>query len=224
MQSKQINSLRSLENIGIFIEEHPQLAAVRNTGAYLRFCQYKAALSVHALDQSDLTLAVRESLGTQASCKRVLLKVHMAPIARIARLDLPQIPELDALRMPPMSIAPPRLVVAARAMGRSAARYTDTFAASGLQHDFVAQLDAAADALHSALHRRDQSRGKGTGATKGLREKLSRSRKVVVVLDALIQNALADDEVLLRNWRQVMRVQKTGARAATSDTPAVAAA
>jgi alkanesulfonate monooxygenase SsuD/methylene tetrahydromethanopterin reductase-like flavin-dependent oxidoreductase (luciferase family) len=65
----------------------------------------------------------------------------MAPVARIARADLPNTPEFRPLRMPRGRITPEKLAAAGSGMAQAAARYTDTFVAAGLSPDFVAQLN-----------------------------------------------------------------------------------
>lgn len=225
MRNTQGNTLRSLVNVKLFIEAHAdRLGDIAETGVVRELGESITELSGHVKDQADHALAASQTLKTQGALRRALLREHMAPIARIAQLRLPQTPELAPLRMPRPEISIERLVAAARGMGTAAARCTDVLVSAGLPRDFVARLEAATDALLASLHSRDQSRGKAVGATEGLAGKLSRGRKIVNVLDVFIQNALAGDADLLRTWRKIKRVEKTGARSVIAVEPVTAVA
>jgi hypothetical protein len=65
-----------------------------------------------------------------------------------------------------------------------------------------------------------QSRGRRTGATRGLTAKLAAGRKIVRVLDAFVKSALRDDPAMLANWNAVKRVKRVGPRAPLGPAPA----
>jgi hypothetical protein len=88
-----------------------------------------------------------------------------------------------------------------------------------LPSDFIAQLESTADAVVMSLSERTQVRGKGKGATRGLKAKLSSGRKIVNILDAYVTSALKDDPSLLAHWNLVKRVQKVPGRQGTPATP-----
>jgi hypothetical protein len=143
----------------------------------------------------------------------------MAPISRIARSDLPQTPEIEPLKMPRGRPTIEKLSAAAFGMAKAATPFASVFIAAGLPADFVARLDAAADALVVSLSDRAQSQGKRSGATKGLKSQLVSGRKIVHILDAFVKSALKDDPALLANWNAVKRVRKfTGRPPATTLT------
>jgi hypothetical protein len=73
----------------------------------------------------------------------------------------------------------------------------------------------------ASVAERNQNRGKRGGATTGLKQKLGRARRIVHVLDAFIQTALKDDQVLLSSWNIVKRVRRNTNRPATPATPPV---
>ena len=145
----------------------------------------------------------------------------MAPIARIAAADIPNLPELSPLRMPRGKPTAEKLASLAYGMGAAAAPFADTFTKAGLGADFVAQLSAAADAVVGVVANRTTSRGKRRGATDGLKARLTEGRQVVHILDALVKSALKDDPALLGNWNLVKRVTKSspGRPAAATPTP-----
>jgi hypothetical protein len=143
----------------------------------------------------------------------------MAKIARIAAADLPNVPELQPLRMPRGKPTVEKLAALAAGMAKTAEPHTEVFIAAGLPNDFIDQLKAATDAMTNAISERTSSRGRRSGATVGLTQKLSAGRKIVHVLDAFVKSALKDDPVLVRNWNLVKRVPRPTGRAASATPP-----
>jgi hypothetical protein len=150
--------------------------------------------------------------------RQALLRDHMAKIARIAAADLPNVPELEPLRMPRGKPTVEKLAALA-GMAKTAEPYADVFVAAGLPNDFIAQLTTATDAMTNAIGERTSSRGRRSGATVGLKQKLSAGRRIVHVLDAFVKSALKDDPALVRNWNLVKRVPRPTGRAASATPP-----
>jgi hypothetical protein len=222
MRTTQGNMLRSLTNVQSFLDEHAgRLAGVVTLGIRKQLDDAIVELSEVATDQQDHTIAAQQLTQRQRSLRTILLQDHMEPIANIARVDLPQTPELEPLRLPTRRLSIARLAVAARAMGKAAQRHNDVLLATGLPVDYLAQLEAATDAMVKSLNDRDASRGKMTGATTGLREKLSRGRRIVRVINTFVRKALRGDATLLRNWTSVKRVRIVPVQSATA-APATA--
>jgi hypothetical protein len=202
-----LESLRSVEQ---FLDENADtLANVVNTGARQRLTAAITDLSAHASEQTGSNLAAQGATQKKEALRRSLLRDHMAPLARIAAADIPNLPELSPLRMPRGKPTAEKLASYAYGMGAAAAPFTDTFTKAGLAADFVAQLNTAADAVVGVVANRTTSRGKRRGATDGLKARLTEGRKVVHILDALVKSALKDNLALLGNWNLVKRVTKS---------------
>src|SRR6478672_10498722 len=164
MQTTQGNMLQSLRTVKAFLEENAaKLTDVVKTGARQRLDDAIAELSGHASDQTGSALASQGATLKQRTLRQALLRDHMAPISRIARSDLPQTPEIEPLRMPRGRPTIEKLSAAAFGMAKAAAPYTGVFIAAGLPPDFIARLEAAADALVVSVSDRSQSRGKRSG-------------------------------------------------------------
>jgi hypothetical protein len=172
-------------------------------------------LATHASEQTGGHLAAQGATQKQRTLRRALLRDHMAPIARIAKADLPVTPEIEPLRMPDGRPTAERLAALAYGMAEAAKPFTSVFVAAGLHEDFAARLTTAANEMLTALNERTQSRGKRGGATKGLKQKLAAARRIVHVLDAFVQTALKDDPALLAHWNLVKRVQQVTGRPPT---------
>ena len=220
MQTAQGNTLQSLRAVHAFLDENAaKLAGVVNSGARQKLDDTIAQLATHASDQTGHNLAAQGATQKKAALRAALLRDHMAPIARIAAAELPASPEVEPLKMPRGTPATETLASLAYGMAQAAAPFSAAFIAAGLPQDFVAQLTGAADAMVAAINEHTQSRGKRGGATMGLKEELSKGRKIVHVLDAFVKSALKDDPPLLANWNMVKRVQRPTGRAA-SPSPA----
>jgi hypothetical protein len=220
MRTVQGNVLQSLLNVQAFLEENAsRLEDVVKSGAKQQLVDAIALLEGHANDQVGSALASQGATKKQQALRTALLRDHMAKISSIAHAEFPRTPEFEPLRMPRGRPSPQKLRAAASGMAQTAHAHAEVFVAAGLPADFIDQLNAAADAMIASLGERSQSRGRRTGATSGLKEKLSAGRKIVKVLDAFVTSALKDDLSLLANWKVVKRVQRvTGRVAPTAPT------
>jgi len=224
MRTEQGSTLLSLRNSHGFLTTNADLVpSVVKTGAYKQLTNLIVDVDTHAADQRGNELAAQSATRRQRNLREILMKDHMAPIARIARANLPVSDETEPLKMPKGNISTARLVGFADGMANAAARYTAVFVEAGLPEDFVAQLKAASAAMLNAISDRAQNRGSRGGATKGLKVKLGHGRRLVRVLDAFVKTALKDDPAMLANWAIVQRVQLLPGRQAPSKTPVTAA-
>jgi hypothetical protein len=222
MQTSQGSVLESLQAVQTFLTDNAdKLAGVVKTGARQKLDDAIVELTTHAEEQQGSHLAAQGNTQEKRSLQLVLRRDHMAPIARIARADLPPTPAVEPLKMPKGRPTVARLAALADGMANAATPFADTFISAGLPTDFIAQLRAATTAMVGAVAERNQNRGKRGGATTGLKQKLGRARRIVHVLDAFIQTALKDDQVLLSSWNIVKRVRRNTNRPATPATPPV---
>ena len=222
MRAKQASMLQSLRSARDFLDDHAdKLAGVVNSGARKKLDEAIAELEDHASTQSASLTDAMTSTRQKGKLRQALILHHMAPIARIAEADLPNNEETLPLRMPAPRLNTVKLAAAAEGMGKAAAKYADTFTATGLPADFVDRLNAAARAMVGALGNRTRNRGIRKGATSGLKTKIVHGRKIGRIVDAFVQSALADDKVLLANWNTVRRVELAPAgRSAADPAPA----
>jgi hypothetical protein len=220
MQNTQGNLLQSLRAVKEFLNDNAQqLGDVVTTGTRAKLDQIIAALENHVAEQAGSVLAASRASRKRAELRTVLLRDHMAPIARIAQADLPHIAGNDVLRLPRTNVSTERLAAAAEGMAREAAPYVDHFVQAGLPADFIARLTAAAEAMVQSVNERVTSRGRRSGATKGLKTTLQSARKLVHVIDAFVASTLANDPALLANWKRVKRVRQVAVRSSDVPTP-----
>ena len=101
MQVSQGHLLLSLRAVQDFLDTNAAaLAGVVGTSTRKKLDDAVTELSAHASDQSGNTLSALGSTKKHRAIRTVLLRDYMAPIARIARIELPITPEIEPLRMP----------------------------------------------------------------------------------------------------------------------------
>ncbi len=220
MQSRQGNLLQSLRAVEDFLAANAAtLDDVVKTGTRKKLAQTIAALESTVAEQAGTSVIAKGGTNRYLALRLALVRDHMAPIARIARAELPPTPEMNALRMPKSTWKMERLAAAAHGMAQAAEPYTAEFVEAGLDPDFIAQLTAAANAMVRSVSDRTQTRGRLTGATKGLATTLAAGRKLVDAIDALVTSALAHDPATLANWKRVKRVRRISTHAQNGTTP-----
>lgn len=226
MQTAQGNTLLSLDAVDAFIDDHATaLANVVTNGARLKLKAIIADLAAFRSDQTGGALIAKSSTKSKASLRKALMRDHMGPIARIAKSELAQTPEVVSLRMPRGRPTIPKLVSAAEGMAKAAAPFASVFTENGMPADFIDQLNASAESLLAGATTHTSIQGRRKTATNGLQAKLSAGRRIVHVLDSYVQTALKNDPTLLSGWNSVKRVRKSGTRAAATlpTTPATPA-
>lgn len=85
--------------------------------------------------------------------------------------------------------------------------YAQLFVENGRPAGFLAQLDAAIEALRQAVLNRGRSVGKQVGARAGLGQELTRGRRCVRMLDAMVLDAFAGQADVIAKWKLAKRVQ-----------------
>ena len=223
MLSRQGNMLRSLRDVEDFLAKNAAtLDGVVKTGTRKKLAQAIAALESTVADQAGTGAIARGATKRYLALRQALIRDHMAPIARISRIllaELPATPEMESLRMPRSDWKMERLAAAAHGMAQAAVPYRAEFVEAGLDSDFIEQLTVAANAMVRSVSDRNTTRGRLTGATKGLATTLASGRKIVDAIDALVASELADNPALLANWKRVKRVPRV-ATSARDETPA----
>lgn len=216
MQIKQGNAFETLRGAAVFLDQHAShLPEVIGTGAHRRLEAIIEGLSAHVTDQEANTLEARMATRTLEARRQSLLHGHMKPIVAIARLDLAKAPEGAAFRMPRAVLPVEQLAAAAHGMAAAARPHAALFIEAGLPDDFIEQLDLAADLLVQAKQTRTLCQATVRGATKGIGSALSDGRRVLAVLDSLVQRAAPADPALLTGWSAAAQLPQLAASPAS---------
>jgi len=236
MEKQQGNMLNALENTRRFLSDHAEkLGTVITPAVRQKLDDVIAELSSTATAQDQYTRDRRGAFAVQEASRTALVREHMGPIAKIAKLELPHVPEMMKLSLPDKRLSVQQLGAHADGMAEAARPHASVFINAGRKPDFVERLGIAADRMRAAAIDGAQGRVRITTATSGLRQKLSRARKVVHVLDAFVKEAAGSDKALMDGWKIAQRVVKSGGGsrsaapvgsipAATTPAPAISAA
>lgn len=221
MNTNQAHVLASIRNATGFLDEHAALFAAKIKPAFLtRLTTALATLSATIAEQESLTRKVKGSAKDRAALRIVLLHEHMAPIARVARIELPNTPSIAQFTMPKSRLSTEKLAAAASGMAQAALPYHDVFVAAALPDDFITQLTEARDAMLAASTQRASHSSGRKGATSGLRSQLTEARAILHAMDAIVRPVIKGDATLLATWKSISRVQKARTSAVVVATPA----
>jgi hypothetical protein len=182
-------------------------------------------LTGHAIEQDASVIDHRGGTQNLAALRTALLENHMRPIAQIARALLSNVETISVLRMPVRFVSTEQLVTAAAAMKQAAAPFAEVFIEHGRPQDFIERLGAAAVAVRQVVDDRFRAQGRRVGATVGVVSELTRGRRAVQLIDAVIRPVVRNDPQLFAEWKNAKRVTlKVGAISGTSDSGAAGVA
>lgn len=190
-----------------------------------RLDEVATSFTAHALDQDVGLRGAKGETAKQQQLRLDLRSQQMQPVAVIARRNLRTTPEFKSLQMPKSSVVGQAFLASARGMVDAATTHQAELVAHGLPSTFLDTFKATLAALEASLNSREANRGKRIGATKGLSVQEKQGRTVLSVLDALMKQALAGNEPLLRTWKVARLVRrKPGGTTTPAATPAPAPA
>jgi hypothetical protein len=124
-----------------------------------QFGAQQEAAQTEATSRTKLTHIAREDLRLN----------HMQPIAMIARKKLSQTGAIQDLALPKKSVSDQTLVQKGLAMVNVAAQYSQVFIDQQLPADFIAQLQAAVDAVKQAVLAQGVARAQEVNGTNGVK-------------------------------------------------------
>ena len=220
MKMREGNTLRSLENVRRFLDDNRAvLHGVVNSAAHEKLTASIVELLSTVTAQNQFTRDMRGSYAVQEAHRAALIREHMTPIAKIAKLELSQLPELVKLSLPGKRVTIQQLGALADGMAEAARPHVQLLIDAGRKPDCLARLKAAADRMRAAAYDGAQGRARVKKTTSALTQKLSRERQVVHMLDAFVKEAAGNDKALLDSWRTAKRVVRRSGASRTT-TPA----
>jgi len=201
MKARQSTLLEAARNVQAFLDANTAVIGPTITAARQNLDDAVNQLTAMAVTQQTSKTSSKGATTLQAKLRVNLRNNFMRPVATVAGLFAPDVPEIDALRMPKKQVSSAALVAAAQAMADAASKYSDTFIKNGLPDDFVTQLRTAADGVTAAITGRQTHVATTAGATSGLSQQESRLRRLLRLINALVVPKLGTDAVLLSQWQ-----------------------
>src|SRR5215831_14364918 len=185
MNRRQGRILLSLYAVDVFLDAHTdRLPRTTSAGARETFRRKLADVELHVHTQEGAPLMAAGLTNAKDTKRAALLRDHLAPIVRIARLESAKHPDLAAIKMPRGGPGMGKLLAHAAGMADVARDYAPVFVAAGLRPTFIEDLNAAIEGILATLTERTAKRGARRGATTGLNAALLACNKYKGVLDA----------------------------------------
>jgi hypothetical protein len=229
LQSTHATVLNTLTRVQRFLDVNgAALGSINQSGYRAILDDVVTTLNAHAVTQTSSKRMAAAVVAKERVLRNALKLNHMRPVSAVAAAQLRQVPEFLALKMPPVTSTSRTLIAWAGAMGTAARAYVKTFVDAGLPPDFLAQMQAAAETLNSAITSRGATNAAQRGASAGLDAESQRGRSAVKVLDSLVEPLIAGDVSLLSQWKSAKRfgrragtVADTSLDAASSGTASI---
>ena len=215
MQKRESRVLDTGRNVQAFLTENADIIGPSIKSCRLNLDDAIARLTVMAVSQRAATLVSVGATARRNSLIKTLKKHHMRPITLVARQKLANIPEFKALAKPTRKLGASQMVAAAVAMAAAAQPHEWVFTNVGLPDDFVATLNAAADAVTASQAVRQTSVADAVSSTAGVAEQEARLRGLFPLIDAIVGPKLGNDAVLMKKWESTKAIGRKPTAVAT---------
>ena len=226
MMTRQDAILAALQRVQRFIADNEAAltSAVDMTAARKRLDDLVTSFTTHVYDQDAHLRSAKGETEKQRQVRLTLRSQVMAPIAELARRNLPTVPEFKELQMPPRTAKGEAFLGSAKAMVDAATKYKDPLLELGLPASSLDRFQALLTTFAASVGDRAQHRTRRMGATKGLVSLEQQGRSVLKVFDALVREAIGSNATLLGTWNGARRVYYHTGGAAKSAAPTTAPA
>jgi hypothetical protein len=200
MQRRESSVLDTARNVQAFLTENANAVGPSIASCRRNLDDAVGQLTTMSVGQRAGQFVSKGATARRKSLVKSLKKHHMRPITLVAKQRLVKVPEFVALAMPTRNLGATQLVAAAMAMATAAQPHEAVFTDVGLPDDFVAQLNAAANAVTASQAVRQASKADTVSATAGIREQEKRLRGLFPLIDAIVGPKLGTNAVLLKKW------------------------
>lgn len=225
MKARQRQVLRSFRRVREFIAANVPAESQAGLGVQLaELDDVLSSITEMATEQEAGSRLTSAETRRQATLRMALWDRHMLPVSRVAREVFGSSPGVDAaLRMPSKRTADSQLLLAAAAaMAEAAQPHAALFVSHGLSQNFVTELREAATRLETALTARETTQRRTITATAGVSLQITRGRRAVRLLNAILAPRLAGNGDLLATWNSVRRVRAvSGGGVSVAVTPEI---
>lgn len=192
--------LDMIQRVHAFSREHPStipgyVEAVKVMGERLARAESLAAQQESGDLRSGASVARKEDL------RRAIVEDYLEHLVRIARVALPEDPELRSrFRLPSRTLNRQAFVAAVRAMLVEAAAYRGVFITEGMPDSFVEDLDQLLTQYLEALNQKVLGEAQRVGAVAELPEVAKELMRLVRRLDGINRKRWQKSPELLAAW------------------------
>lgn len=207
MKARQSTLLETAHHVQAFLDANAAVIGPTIASARRNFDDAVAQLTAMSVTQMGGVIASRGATARQRALRASLRNGHMKAITQVAKLALPDAPEISQLAVTTQHLSAPALVSAAHAMADAAEKYTTVFTQNGLPDTFTAELRAAADAVTESATGREFTKASTSGAVQGMQAQETRVRTLLKLLNALVVPKLGTDVTLLTAWKVARAIE-----------------
>ncbi len=210
MDKRQKQVMDSLVRVQAFLDAHPATGTLTYTHAREMLDGVVDRLRSYAGAQLTGRSQSRAELRRQRDQIALLVAQHIRPIVTIARAQIEPTSDVglpEGLKMPRLPLGPTKMLAVCDSMIDAARPHQAVFEESGMPAEFLAQFVAARNALVQLMGGRATQVSTQVAARTGLRVQLTRGRRAVDRLDAIVRASYRRDETVLATWAQAKRVQ-----------------
>jgi hypothetical protein len=181
---------------------HAELFPDSSGGGKL-FAAFGAALDdlqSHVVAQAGGTNATRQATTAKTAARRLALQ-RLDMLTRTAQIVTAGTPGFDEKLRLPKSRSDQRLVAVARAIVQDVTPFADQIVAHNLPATFLADVNAAIDALDAAIQTQASAAQARAAARAAIDDKLAAAFAMAAQLDTVVGNQCGDDAVTLAKWQ-----------------------
>ena len=211
MREEWLGQRDALQRARCYLDETSGLllGTVDFTGARRCLDELLTIFTEQSTEQEAGHIGARDGTAERHKLHVKLRKEHMEPIAAIAQLTLWDVPEFVTLQMPKARGAS-EFLASARAMANAAAIHKEAFVNRGLPPTFLDDFESAIATLEEASSDREQNLVRRARATQKLKQAAKQTSVTLRVLDALVRQAVGDNETLMRGWQAARFIRRRG--------------
>lgn len=215
MQVRYTKSLAELRRAQAFLDSHlDRFGSLSAGGARRALDDAVDELARQAQLQATHQTGRRGELANERRLARTLRREHIAPIVRVSQLMVPDVAQLEAIRLPRDGSNKTELVTQALALADAVQPYEGELRRGGLTGDFIGELRKVADRVLGAVGGKGAHRRQHIGATSAIDKTAIAMRRVVTAVDALARAAMPEDDPLVKEWASVVRAVRRAANRA----------
>ncbi len=210
MDKRQKQVMDSLVRVQAFLDAHPATGTLTYTHAREMLDGVVDRLRSYAGAQLSGRSQSRAELRRQRDQIALLVAQHIRPIVTIARAQIEPTSDVglpEGLKLPRLPLGPTKMLAVCDSMIEAARLHEAVFVESGMPADFLQQFVAARNVLVQLMGGRATQVSTQVAARAGLKVQLTRGRRAVDRLDAIVRASYRRDETVLATWAQAKRVQ-----------------
>jgi hypothetical protein len=212
--TRMVAAMRRL--LELLAKHREQVPLVYDGGGRAALEEVVQQLVALGLSQVSHQQGRRGGVRTERELVERLRVQHVVPVVKVARMRVPEVAALAAVRMPAWRTNGTDAAHQALAMADAVEPYYNELRGAGLRTEFLDQLRAAAGELLATVAAKEDHRIQHVGATGAIRKAVEQAKRTVAGVDALVVAEVADAEPIASEWAAAVRIVRAALRSPAS--------